>query len=143
MSYERLIAEHGRIDMALGRLQLLIEADAPDAGAVTICLSDLSCELTAHLEYEDSFIYPRLIASSDRQTSTTAREFVEDFAQLREDWELYLSEWNRDCIVADWAQFRHYTHVMIARLTERIRAENELLYAAALQAGAIRLRRAA
>ena len=91
MSYERLIAEHGRIDMGLGRLQLLVEADEPDAAAITISLSDLSRELSAHLDYEDSFIYPR----------------------------------------------------MIARLTERIRAENELLYTAALQAGAIRLRKAA
>jgi iron-sulfur cluster repair protein YtfE (RIC family) len=143
MSYERLISEHGRIDMALGRLQLLIEADEPDAAAVTIGLSDLSSELTAHLHYEDNAVYPRMIASTDEHTSATARQFAEDFAQLREDWSLYLSEWNRDCILADWAEFRRYTRTMIARLSERIRAENEQLYTAALQASAIRLRRAA
>lgn len=143
MSYERLIAEHGRIDMALGRLQLLIEADARDPGAVTIGLSDLSRELTHHLDYEDSFIYPRMIASGNAMAATTAQEFVEDFAQLRADWGLYLGEWNSECIAADWDGFRHETRRMIARLADRVRAENDLLYAAALQAGAIRLRKAA
>ena len=143
MSYERMIAEHGQIDRGLYRLQLLIEAHEPDASAITILLSDLSQDLSAHLDYEDSIVYPRMLASPDEHTSTTARAFVEDFAQLRGDWELYLSEWNRDCIVADWAEFRRYTRSMIDRLTARIRAENELLYTAALQAGAIRLRRRA
>ena len=143
MSYERVIAEHGRIDVELRRLQLLIEAEAPDAAAVTICLSDLSAELAAHLEFEDTIIYPRMIASTDQHTSTTARAFARDFAALRSDWEMYLSEWNLDCIVADWAEFCRYTATMITRLTVRIRAENEQLYTAALQAGAIRLRRRA
>ena len=143
MSYERMIAEHGQIDRGLYRLQLLIEAGEPDASAVTILLSDLSQDLTAHLEYEDRIVYPRMLASADEHTSSTARAFVEDFAQLRRDWELYFSEWNRDCIVADWAEFCRYTRSMIARLTARIRAENEQLYTAALQAGAIRLRRRA
>ena len=143
MSYERLIAEHGRIDMALGRLQRLIDADVADSSAVIIALSDLSRELTDHLDYEDSFIYPRMIASANPQASAMAQEFVEDFAQLRADWGLYLGEWNSECIAEDWAEFRHQTVTMVARLAERVRAENELLYAAALQVNAIRLRKAA
>jgi iron-sulfur cluster repair protein YtfE (RIC family) len=143
MSYERLIAEHGRIDMALGRLQRLIDEDLPDSLAVVIGLSDLSRELSAHLAFEDSFIYPRMIASANPQASATAQEFIEDFAQLGQDWRVYQGEWNAECIAADWAEFRHQTRAMIARLAERGRAENQLLYAAALQAGAIRLRKAA
>lgn len=143
MSYERLIAEHGRIDMALGHLQRLIDAEEPDSPAVVIALSDLSRELTHHLDYEDSFLYPRLIASANPQASAAAQEFAEDFAQLRGDWNLYLTEWHAECIAADWAEFTHHTRTIVARLADRVRAENELLYAAALQVGAIRLRRAA
>jgi hypothetical protein len=143
MSYERLIAEHGRIDMALGRLQRLIEADTPDTAAVVIGLSDLSRELTAHLRYEDSHIYPRMIASANPQASLTAQEFIEDFVALGKEWRIYQGEWNAECIAADWAEFRHQTRAIVARLAERGRAENQLLYAAALQAGAIRLRKAA
>ena len=143
MSDERLIAEHGRIDMALGRLSLLIEADTPDTAAVTIGLSDLSRELVAHLSYEDSHIYPSMIASANPQAALTAQEFVEDFVQLREDWRVYQGEWNAECIAGDWAEFRHQTRTIVSRLAERGRAENQLLYAAALQAGAIRLRKAA
>ena len=143
MSYERLIAEHGRIDIMLGRLLLMIEADEADTAAVTIGLSDLSRELTQHLDFEDSFIYPRMIASGNPQAAATAQEFVEDFAKLRADWGLYLGEWNSECIAEDWDGFRHETRRMMARLTDRVRAENELLYAAALQVNAIRLRKAA
>jgi len=143
MSYETLIAEHGRIDMALGRLQRLIDADARDAGAVTIALSDLATDLEHHLAHEDSFIYPHMIASGNAGVSATAQEFVEDFAQLRADWGVYLAEWNAECIGEDWLSFRFDTCRMIGRLAERVRAENELLYAAALQTGAIRLRKAA
>lgn len=143
MSYERLIAEHGRIDMALGRLQRLIEADTPDTAAVTIALSDLSHELTHHLEFEDRIIYPRIIASAIPEISAAVQGFAEDFAQLTADWRLYLGEWNAECIAGDWEGFAFQTRTMIARLAERVRAENELLYAAALQVSAIRLRRAA
>ena len=143
MSYETLIAEHGRIDMALGHLQRLIDADAPDTIAVTLALSDLSAELSHHLAHEDSFIYPRMIATGNTGISATAQEFVEDFAQLRADWGVYLTEWTAECIEADWLSFKFDTCRMIVRLAERVRAENELLYVAALQAGAIRLRKAA
>lgn len=143
MSYERLIAEHGRIDMALGHLQRLIDEEVADSPAVVIALSDLSRELTGHLDYEDSFIYPRMISSANPQAVATAQEFAEDFAELSADWGLYLGEWNSECIDGDWQGFRDETRSIVSRLADRIRAENELLYAAALQVNAIRLRKAA
>ncbi|MCW3849020.1 hemerythrin domain-containing protein [Sphingomonas sp. LB-2] len=143
MSYERVIAEHAQIGTILRQLERLIAADAPDAAAATITLSDLAQELEHHLAYEDGVVYPRMIASANAEVSATAKRFLEDFAGLREDLHIFLGEWNSDCIAADWAEFRHQSQALIARLVARIRAENELLYTAALQANAIRLRRAA
>lgn len=140
MSYERLMSEHQRIDKAIVRLRKLIESDLPDVAAVVIALSDLSAELGSHLAHEDSFIYPRMIAGSNAESSQTARAFVSEFADLTRDWNLYLSEWSWECIQADWKSFRAETDRMMGRLALRVRAENNLLYSIALKNNAIHLR---
>lgn len=140
MSYERLIAEHAEIDEALVLLQKLVATCAVDIGAVVVALSDLSQALARHLAHEDSFIYPRMIAGQNAETSAVARQFVRSFEALRQDWELYLAEWNSECIAADWDNFRCETERMATRLAQRVRAENELLYATALRTNVIPLR---
>lgn len=142
VSYERLIAEHARIDHALARLLVLTEDGAPDLTALTLALSDLSNELTAHLAHEDSFIYSRMLAGKDSDGPATAQKFIDDFAELRHDWGLFLAEWNAECIEADWQNFRHEAHAMTHRLARRVAAENELLYTMALRIGVISLREA-
>lgn len=140
MSYQRLMEEHDRIDAALAVLSALCESDAPDLPAVVISLSDLAGELHRHLEHEDSFIYPQLMAEASGGVSDIAAAFVREFAMLREDWGLYLREWSADTIAADWASFRHETQSMATRLKARVDAENSLLYPAALQSNLITLR---
>jgi iron-sulfur cluster repair protein YtfE (RIC family) len=143
MSYEKLIAEHAQIDRALERLQVLIACRAPDVPSVVIALSLLADELTHHLAHEDSFIYPRMTGGDNPESAAIAEAFVAEFSELTHDWQLYLGEWNSECIAEDWAHFRHDTEKMIARLAHRVRAENELLYTVALKTSAIPLRRAA
>ena len=140
MSYERLMHEHDRIDAALWALSALTRADTPDVSVVVIALSDLAGELDRHLAHEDSFIYPKTISGASGDASDIASAFVEEFAELRADWGLYLREWTSEGIAADWAGFRAETAAMVARLAVRVRAENKLLYAAALNASVIRLR---
>jgi iron-sulfur cluster repair protein YtfE (RIC family) len=140
MSYERLIAEHALIDAALVRLQALVAAPEPDLPAVTIALADLSGELSHHLAHEDSFLYPGLIGSHNAEARRVATRFVQDFEQLRRDWDLYLREWTAECIGEDWDAFGIETVNMIARLDQRVKAENALLYTEALRTGAIPLR---
>ena len=140
MSYERFIAEHARIDASGEALLELTGADQPDVPAVIIALSDLSCELTGHLAHEDSLIYPRMIAARNTELSETASHFVEEFAALRADWDVYLREWGSDAIAGDWQEFREQTRSILARLAKRVRAENDLLYPAAFRAGLLPLR---
>ena len=112
----------------------------PDVPAVSHGLSDLAGELTDHLAHEDSFIYPMMIESSVGEVSSIARQFVEEFDALTADWETYLAAWLPDRIAADWDGFRRDTDMVIARLTARVRAENSVLYSAALNHGLIPLR---
>jgi iron-sulfur cluster repair protein YtfE (RIC family) len=143
MNYQRLMDEHDRIDAALATLYALSRSARPDLPAVIIGLSDLAGELDRHLAHEDSFIYPRMISGASGGASDVALAFIDDFARLRADWALYLREWTTDAIAADWTGFREETQSMMARLADRVKAENTLLYAAALQASAIQLRDAA
>lgn len=143
MSYERLIAEHALIDARLEAMRLLTAAAEPDLPAVILGLSALAGELAHHLSHEDSFIYPRMMTGGSAESARAAQAFIDEFAELREDWGLYLTEWNAECIAADWAGFRHHTDALIARLAHRVRAENELLYTVALKNSVIPLREAA
>lgn len=140
MTYERLMEEHDRIDHQLDRLSKLITRATEDAVAATPILSDLSAELRLHLAHEDSLIYRPMAAAQQPALAKAADEFCQQFEMLRCDWERYLVEWTTGIIRADWAGFRASTIDMIDRLSARVRAENDLLYAAALQAGAINLR---
>lgn len=141
MTYERLMEEHDRIDHHLDRLSDLIAGPKADAVAATLILSDLSEELRLHLAHEDSLIYRPMIAAQQPAFAKTADDFASQFETLRCDWERYLVEWTTGIIGADWAGFRASTIDMVDRLAARVRAENDLLYAAALQAGAISLRK--
>lgn len=140
MTYQRLMEEHDRIDHHLNRLTKVIDREREDAVAATLILCDLSEELRLHLAREDSLMYRPMVAAQQPVFAKTADEFCRQFETLRCDWERYLVEWTTPIIRADWAGFRASTLVMIQQLAARVRAENELLYAAALQAGAISLR---
>ena len=140
MSYERLLHEHDRIDRALARLQRLTDAQVPDVPAVSCALSDLAGELVDHLAHEDSFIYPRMIESSVGHVASIARGFVDEFAALSEEWKIYIVEWLPENIAGDWDGFKRDTDAILARLAARVRAENSVLYSAALNHGLIPLR---
>ncbi len=140
MSFERLVAEHDRIDSVAQALGRMILHAVPSVNAILATRALLSTELTAHLAHEDSAIYPRLLAGGCESVAQTAHEFAEEFELLAHDWQIYLDEWDAESITADWAEFCNQTSAVMARLHSRIDRENALLYPAALQAGVIRLR---
>lgn len=142
MTFEQLMDEHDRIDGHLGRLTAVVRQDTEDAVGATLALCDLAEELRLHLAQEDSLMYRPIVAAQKPAFAKTADEFCRQFDALRCDWERYLIEWTPDLIRADWTGFQISTIDIIDRLTARVRAENDLLYTAALQAGAIPLRNA-
>lgn len=140
MSYERLMHEHGLIEVAMKKLQGLVAGTPADVSAVVIALADLSQELGSHLAHEDSFIYPRMIQGSNPLMRDAANAFAAEFASLRVDWSVYLLEWSAECIAADWGNFAHQTDAMLDRLQRRVDAENNILYTVALRESAVTLR---
>lgn len=140
MSYEQLLLEHDQINRALARLLRLTEAVVPDVPAVSGALSQLAAHLLDHLAHEDSSIYPRMIHSKVGQVASIARQFIDEFEAMTADCKTYLAEWLPDCIEGDWEGFQRDTAAMAVRLQARVRAENSVLYSAALNHGLIALR---
>lgn len=140
MTYQRLLQEHDRIDAQLVRLTNIADHPDEDAVGATLVLCDLAEELRVHLAHEDSLMYRPIVAAKKRDFADAADQFCREFAALRADWDSYLVEWTTGMIQADWAGFRESTLSIIDRLSARVRAENDLLYIAALQAGIIPLR---
>ena len=136
----RLIEEHARIDRLAQKLRGLVGERRRDVGAILACLRHLSLELSAHLTYEDSFIYPMLADLSNEPVRSQADAFVAEFSSLREDWSLYLREWTDECIEADWDQFAETTMALLFRLDRRVQRENKLLYPLAFREGHIQFR---
>ncbi|OQW77622.1 MAG: hypothetical protein BVN32_07575 [Proteobacteria bacterium ST_bin14] len=140
MTYQRLLQEHDRIDAQLVRMTNIVEHPDEDAVGATLVLCDLAEELRVHLAHEDSLMYRPIVAAKKREFADAADQFCREFAALRDDWNRYLVEWTTGMIQSDWAGFRESTLSIIDRLSARVRAENDLLYIAALQAGIIPLR---
>ncbi|MBX9732008.1 MAG: hemerythrin domain-containing protein [Sphingomonas sp.] len=140
MSYQKLIEEHDRIDAALIRLTNVLEQPDRDVAAAADALDHLADELRAHLAHEDVMLYNELIAARKPAFGSAVDHFNQQFDVLRRDWDTYLQAWGPDQISANWDCFRTVTKLMVERLAERVAAENDLLYCAALQAGVITLR---
>lgn len=139
MSIDRLIKEHDGIDHAIGNMATAITSSTSDAVTATLALSDLAEQLRCHLAHEDSYIYAEAARDANSGFAKTAEQFITEFKELRADWDIYLREWTTDCMTVDWAGFQAETRSIIARLADRVKAENEVLYTAGLQHGVIPL----
>jgi hypothetical protein len=139
MDYMTLIAEHDRIDNLCGAMLLLAGGEANPAAAVAL-LHELAQAVDEHLAAEDRLIYDRMWPSDDPTARMNAKLFVDNFAILVADWAIYLTEWTDASIRADWTVFCEQSRSIIARVRDRVRHENELLYPAAFRAGHMTLK---
>jgi hypothetical protein len=140
MSYQRLIAEHARIDAAMLHLQACADAVVPDCAAAARALADAATLLRDHITHEGACLYSELIVSGAHPFSQTAQEFAATLSVLQRDCVRYFTAWNAESLRADWSGFRRETLAIATRLAERGVAENALLYTPALRESVIPLR---
>ncbi len=139
-SFELLINEHEMLMRAAGDVdRALLKGAGQNAGAMA-ALERLSVLLDDHLAREDEELYPQLMLCGDTKTAQMAEDFAAEFSELRLDWRRYLERWRPGADAGNWAAFCRATRAILARLAERIRQENDLLYPAALEASIITLR---
>lgn len=139
-SYQRLADDHRRIEDLTSALASCVDSRQSQPCQAYDLLHALTIELDEHLAFEDCALYPKLMLASGHGSVKTAAQFRVDLTILKADWTSYLSEWSSEAIASDWSTYADETRRMLARIEARVRAENELLYPAALQRSAISLR---
>ena len=139
-SLSRLLHEHDGISDAVGTLLLMLDEHDTRPAAAAAKLAELVHAVTEHVAYEERVIYPAVTRVDNAELSEASRVFAAEFETLSSDWTDDLGAWPDGRIGVEWAGFRVETQVILPRMLDRIRSENECLYPLALRRGARSLR---
>ncbi|GBE36125.1 hemerythrin HHE cation binding domain protein [bacterium BMS3Bbin07] len=92
-------------------------------------LSKLAGALKVHLAMEDNSLYPRLLASNDKEIREVARQFIEEIGGITPVFNNYLNKWpNPASIESNPLEFINETNELFNALKNRIYREDNILY---------------
>ena len=125
----KLREEHARLIEILGRLEAALARSVPPPATELFALRlELTAALVGHLKTEDWMVYPRLIASRDKQVAATARIMADEMGGLAAEFAAFSEAWGATEINRDWPGYRRSATDMIGALARRIARENRELY---------------
>ncbi|MHA6718303.1 hemerythrin domain-containing protein [Sphingomonas sp. RS6] len=124
--------DHETIDILARRLSELVDREA-DPKSLSMALDHLLRCVAEHLAREDTTIYALALEAQPGISRETVDQVRDDFERLKMDWRDYLVAWSPEAIMRDRAGFVAATRAMLPRLRERVRLEQGLLLASALQ----------
>ena len=139
-SYRQLIAEHASIEARADALIQALENEAVLASDLGAQLFALAALVNEHIAIERVYIGSLDMARLGEPWKRTWVDGHTAFSRLCADWETFLNSWDVSSIGADRAGFRSSANAILGRLRDRLDAETQSFYAAALQTGAIALR---
>jgi Hemerythrin HHE cation binding domain len=125
--------DHETIDILARRLADLVEREAAPE-ALSMALDHLLRSVAEHLAREDTAIYTLALSAKPGISREAVDQVRDDFERLKMDWRDYLVSWSAESIARDRAGFAKATRAMLPRLRNRVRLEEGLLVASALQA---------
>jgi len=129
MMYRKQHAELVEIVQAIA--EKLDETSLGNGGAAETneLLTRLAGKLLVHLAAEDYGLYPKMIDSSDREASSTAKSFQDEMGGLKEAFQGYYTKWNgAGKIQGDPGAFISETPGVFEALGARVEKENTILY---------------
>ncbi|WP_294333816.1 hemerythrin domain-containing protein [uncultured Sphingomonas sp.] len=124
--------DHEMIDILARRLSGLLETDATP-GQLSTALDHLLHCVADHLAREDVTIYELALSAKPGLSRAKVDQVREEFERLKANWQDYLQFWSPDQIAADRKGFAEASRAMLPRLRNRVKLEESLLVAAALQ----------
>lgn len=131
---DRFRDQHNELLKLAGELQAMLNpADlGKDASKARSCLGTLMGKLLLHLSTEDRVLYPELVANKDPAVSGLARKFASEMQATSKAVVAYNEKWpTPSAIQRNAADFVNETRNVIRVLGDRIKRENNELYAAA------------
>lgn len=137
MSWARLVGDHDRIAQQCAALVTLARRPDRPAEAAAILLLELAVCVADHLGIEDQVIDLTMVAVRDGTSPGDAALMSAALDALRADWTSFIVRWSPAAVIEHWPAFGGEAEVMLGRLSDQVRRENELLYAEALRCGII------
>ena len=126
---DKLRDEHTVILRIVERLRYLIGQSTPPPQLHVLALRyELSAALIVHLQTEDGFVYPPLLANADPHIVSIGRAFSREMDGLGAAYVEHCKTWSADAIAADWAGYSIASQALLDALTMRISRENRELY---------------
>ena len=128
--------QHNELLVLVDELQALLDVDAlmNDGTAARRCLGSLMGRLQMHLSMEDKVLYPELEVHKDQAVAKLARRFSAETTAMSTNVVAYNVRWaTPSAIKADARGFIRETKHVINILGDRIKRENQELYAMADQ----------
>ena len=100
-----------------------------DALPIALQVGRLVGLLRVHLAQEDVQLYPKLIASGDREIAKLALAYVAEMGGLANELELFARHWSSSAVIAaGFADFAEAARDLVLQLAFRIERENRHLY---------------
>jgi hypothetical protein len=127
-----LMRDHAAIESLSARLLALLDGDATPA-ALALALDHLVATVSDHLSVEDAMIYTLAMRAQPGVAEESVTRARDEFDRLKANWNDYLVEWTAESIAADRPAFDRATRAMLPRLRDRVKLENELLFAVSIQ----------
>jgi iron-sulfur cluster repair protein YtfE (RIC family) len=132
---DRFREQHAQLLKMAGELDALLNPRdlAGDGGMrARSCLNGLMGKLLLHLAAEDKVLYPELTASKDAQIATMAARFSREMQGTAKAVTAYNDRWSTSSAIKSRpAEFITETRQVLQILADRIKRENQELYAAA------------
>ncbi|GBF34853.1 hypothetical protein DCCM_3973 [Desulfocucumis palustris] len=102
----------------------------PNTLWIALKLGHLSAYLQMHLKFEDDYLYPCLLNSSQDNARATADKLVKKMGELAAKFDLYIHKYigNPNAIKEKAVDFATESKQIIAQIFERIEAEEKELY---------------
>ncbi|WP_232318365.1 hemerythrin domain-containing protein [Sphingomonas sp. TDK1] len=124
--------DHEMIDILARRLSGLLESDASPVDLSNALDHLLNC-VAEHLAREDTAIYALALSAKPGISRAKVDQVRDEFERLKAHWQDYLQFWTPAQIAADRAGFATASRALLPRLRNRVKLEESLLVASALQ----------
>ena len=130
MKISKLYEDHTNIISKINILrQLCKDAIAANSTEISTHLNQLSTDIGVHLNFEDKYVYPVLIKSSNAAVVALATSNQREMAPLLADYQTFAFKFNTaNAIKNNEETFRNQANIVFKALFERIGRENKELY---------------
>ena len=130
MNMDLYITKHRIIQDYLHQLTTLINGtlDRTNATLIAELINKTTVVLNMHLASEDSFVYPKLLQSSDTRVRSITQRYMDEMTKIADAYLAFHKKYNTPSkILADTAEFKQtFKKVRDALLLRMEREEKEL-----------------